>query len=47
MKGFDKPFWEGFLSESVKFVGMKGFVGKLSYVISYDMVLYGMVDCMI
>ena len=39
----DKPFWEGFLSESGRFVGRKGFVGKLSYcMVSYDMVLYDM-----
>ena len=36
----DKPFSEGFLSEPGRFVGRKGFVGKLSYVVSYDMVLY-------
>ena len=39
----DKPFWEGFLSESGRFVGRTGFVGKLSHVVSYDMVLYGIV----
>ena len=29
----DKTFWEGFLSESGRFVGRTGFVGKLSYLI--------------
>ena len=50
----DKPFWrkkrafrslsgKGFLSESGRFVGRKGFVGKLSYrMVSYDMVSYDM-----
>ena len=37
----DKPFWEGSLSESGRFVGRKGFVGKLSYcMVLYDMCLW-------